>query len=269
MLKCAEKYGEFDIINPSFELRKQLPLFHHFGQDPTLIQRNNTAPCTCLRNNHNVRTTGEGMSVMARLQDNQHRLSPSCQCLACAEDRRVRGCNNPHSCARTVGSRLDHLLPKWDPRRLSNDDTYENTEEHLDSTIFIAPKQIRTVSEGFRVLTKAGARETTTPVVYGPRQRNTLPSEIPVKIFISGTIIQNPEGIKSAGSGIWYGTNDDRNIALHMPEYTPQSSASAKIHAALEAVQRADPETALKIYSNHKSLSNTMIRNLGKWEDQG
>ncbi|KAJ7836739.1 ribonuclease H-like protein [Mycena leptocephala] len=106
------------------------------------------------------------------------------------------------------------------------------------------------------------------PVGYGPRPRNTLPSENPVKIFISGATIKNPEGTKSAGGGVWYGTNDDRNIALRMPEHTP-SATSAEIHAALEAVQRADPETALKIFSTAKSLRNAMVRDLGKWEDRG
>ncbi|KAJ7831987.1 hypothetical protein B0H13DRAFT_1456391, partial [Mycena leptocephala] len=87
-------------------------------------------------------------------------------------------------------------------------------------------------------------------------------------IFISGATIKNPEGTKSAGGGVWYGTNDDRNIALRMPEHTP-SATSAEIHAALEAVQRADPETALKIFSTAKSLRNAMVRDLGKWEDRG
>jgi hypothetical protein len=53
-----------------------------------------------------------------------------------------------------------------------------------------------------------------------------------------------------------------------MPEHTP-SATSAEIHAALEAVQRADPETALKIFSTAKSLRNAMVRDLGKWEDRG
>ncbi|KAJ7078704.1 hypothetical protein B0H15DRAFT_788762, partial [Mycena belliarum] len=55
MLKCAKKYGvAFDAIHPSPEIQGQLPLWHHFGEDPNKTQINNSPACQCLRSNHRV-----------------------------------------------------------------------------------------------------------------------------------------------------------------------------------------------------------------------
>ncbi|KAJ6605667.1 hypothetical protein B0H10DRAFT_1747560, partial [Mycena sp. CBHHK59/15] len=42
--------------------------------------------------------------------------SDACKCVACDEDRTMRGCKKPHACAKAVGSRLQQILPKWIPR---------------------------------------------------------------------------------------------------------------------------------------------------------
>ncbi|KAJ7645320.1 hypothetical protein B0H17DRAFT_847069, partial [Mycena rosella] len=123
MLKCAKKYGvEFDTCNPSREILGQIPIWHHFGADPDKKQYNNTKACKCLRDNHGVHTTGEGMAILERLSDPAHKRSPVCRCLACDEDRRVRSCNNPIACIQALERRLADLLPKWNPRRPQKDD---------------------------------------------------------------------------------------------------------------------------------------------------
>jgi hypothetical protein len=54
----------------------------------------------------------EGLKVMRRLRDPQHRHNANCRCASCSVDRRTRGCSNPHACAKAVESRLNQLRPK-------------------------------------------------------------------------------------------------------------------------------------------------------------
>ncbi|KAJ7643413.1 hypothetical protein DFH06DRAFT_999143, partial [Mycena polygramma] len=56
MISVANKYGvTFDTLNPSEELRKLLPLWHHFGEDQSKTQYNNKPQHKCLRSAHHVR----------------------------------------------------------------------------------------------------------------------------------------------------------------------------------------------------------------------
>ncbi|KAJ7697033.1 hypothetical protein B0H17DRAFT_928743 [Mycena rosella] len=113
MLQCAKKYGvSFDTVNPSPQILGQLPLWHHFGQDPNKMQRNNSASCKCLQANHDVWLVHEGLVMLRRLRDEEQKPTPTCKCLACSEDRHVRSCNNPHVCTSAVERRLSSLLPK-------------------------------------------------------------------------------------------------------------------------------------------------------------
>ncbi|KAJ7117029.1 hypothetical protein C8R44DRAFT_591452, partial [Mycena epipterygia] len=117
-LKCAKKYGvRFDTINPSRQIQGMIPLWHHFGEDPQKSQTNNSAACRCLRRNHNILYVHEATTVLQRTEDNTHRPSPTCDCSACSNDRRTRGCRNPHAYILALERKLSRLLPKWDPRR--------------------------------------------------------------------------------------------------------------------------------------------------------
>ncbi|KAJ7483378.1 hypothetical protein FB451DRAFT_954140, partial [Mycena latifolia] len=100
---------------PSLEIQGQIPIWHHFGEDPDKTQLNNSKACRCLRENHGVQLVRDSLKILERLRDAAHRRSPTCRCLACDEDRRVRGCDNPNACVQAVERRLSSILPKWDP----------------------------------------------------------------------------------------------------------------------------------------------------------
>ncbi|KAJ6536992.1 hypothetical protein B0H19DRAFT_853215, partial [Mycena capillaripes] len=118
MLKCAKKYGvEFNTLNPSQEIRNQLPLWHHHGENPAIRQTNNSAQSKCLRTNHKVVSSGQGMDVLARLDSPSHYADPKCVCTECIGDRLENKCKNPHKCAVAAGTRMGQILPKWDAQR--------------------------------------------------------------------------------------------------------------------------------------------------------
>ncbi|KAJ6448859.1 hypothetical protein C8R47DRAFT_1265647 [Mycena vitilis] len=272
MLACAEKYGViFDTIEPSIEIREQLPLFHHFGEDPAKTQLNNTPACKCLRENHNVQTAGEGKELAIRFQREDHKPAATCKCILCNELRRTEGCNNPHSCARTVESRLGQLLPKWNPQTQPRDDNdgkdEESSQERSEATVFHAPKEIQSLTDGFRIFTKDSKHAPSVPTACGPHPQNTDPLKT-VKVFISANIRKTTEG-NVAGGGVWYGQNDLRNTELRVPEYLAQTVLNAEALSALTLIQRAHPETTLNIHSSRNLLKKMFINNLERWEDRG
>ncbi|KAJ7222445.1 hypothetical protein GGX14DRAFT_352641, partial [Mycena pura] len=116
MLKRIRKYGlTFNLLHPTPEILKKLPLWHHVGKRDEVRDRNNYPACKCLRDNHNVIFVGDGMAVAERLRDVEHIPSAKCMCLLCCYDRRVRGCGNPHACVKVAAASLDILKSKWDP----------------------------------------------------------------------------------------------------------------------------------------------------------
>jgi hypothetical protein len=72
------------------------------------------------------------------------------------DDWLAKACKNPHFCAETVESQLDHLLPRWDPRLPSlpvpgEEDPIEDLDE--SKVLFTPPNQIQTLTEGFHIFT--------------------------------------------------------------------------------------------------------------------
>ncbi|KAJ6576819.1 hypothetical protein B0H10DRAFT_1836510 [Mycena sp. CBHHK59/15] len=99
MVKCLNKYGvSFGVVYPSIMIQRELPLWHHPGENRQ-SQQNNGKKAKCLRNNHAKMTIGDGLDLARRLDDPQHDAHASCECDACEEDRTIRRCENPHACA--------------------------------------------------------------------------------------------------------------------------------------------------------------------------
>ncbi|KAJ7665680.1 hypothetical protein B0H17DRAFT_835794, partial [Mycena rosella] len=118
----------------------------------------------CLRANHGVQTIEQGLPLLQWFRNPAHKPRANCKCIPCEEDRRHRGCNNPHSCVKAVKMRLSQLQPKWDPRNMPLGSAREENDPPQGpeaATRFQPPKQITKLSEGLRIFT---AREPTGPV---------------------------------------------------------------------------------------------------------
>ncbi|KAJ7757382.1 hypothetical protein DFH07DRAFT_691617, partial [Mycena maculata] len=116
MVKCLNKYGvSFETIHLSTKIQRGMPLWHHPGENTEKRQVNNGKVADCLRKNHTILTIGDGMDLAQRLEDPLHEDWALCECTACEEDRSVRGCDDPHQCAKAAASRLRRILPKWVP----------------------------------------------------------------------------------------------------------------------------------------------------------
>ncbi|KAJ6560671.1 hypothetical protein B0H10DRAFT_1726631, partial [Mycena sp. CBHHK59/15] len=116
MLWCLNKYGvSFMTSNPSSEMLRKLPLWHHPGEDKEKRQENNGKAARCLRRNHAALTIGEGMDMAQRLCNPLHAKRATCVCDECEVDRDTHGCENPHACATKAASCLGQIRLRWIP----------------------------------------------------------------------------------------------------------------------------------------------------------
>ncbi|KAJ7339063.1 hypothetical protein DFH08DRAFT_249935, partial [Mycena albidolilacea] len=210
----------------------------------------------------------DGWAIWRRLRDASHIASKTCACLTCTDDRRMLGCENPHSCAKAVETRFNSFLPKWDPRLATSADDEEGKENRGDSGVsFVGPKRIKTLTEGFRVFTKHSA--VPEQEVCHARREPPTHDLLPIKVWISGATKRNNEGVDRAGAGVWFGQADPRNQSILIPTTTGQTVSNSETIAAILALLEVGPMADIEITSSRHFIQKAMTQQLAKWEDNG
>ncbi|KZV87557.1 ribonuclease H-like protein, partial [Exidia glandulosa HHB12029] len=72
-----------------------------------------------------------------------------------------------------------------------------------------------------------------------------------VTVYTDGSCIKQDVVPARAGAGLCWGIGCDRNVSLRVPG--TQTSNRAELYAVLEAVLRADPYRALRIYTDSQN----------------
>ncbi|KAJ7049616.1 hypothetical protein C8F01DRAFT_927662, partial [Mycena amicta] len=157
MISTAQKYGlKFDTFNPSKAIMEQLPMWHHFAENPAKHRINNAATSRCLRQVHYAHTMEKANNLAWRLSYKQHEPHKECNCHACYGDR-DRGCQDPHKCMKAAKMKMDSILPKWDLRNaLGNEDELAPDILPPDNggvITFTDRPTIKDLAEGFRIFT--------------------------------------------------------------------------------------------------------------------
>jgi hypothetical protein len=273
MVKCLNKYGiSFETVQPSGEILRKLPLWHHPGENSQKRQENNGKMANCLRKNHDVLTVSDGMNLAQRLEDPLHYKRASCECDACEEDKETRGCENPQACVMAAAARLTQILSKWIPETSGVEapvlEATPATQEGRTGQ-FVPPENITTLAQGLRVMTrrKGEPKERIDPLVR--RRAAVEPAPTAVEIHIAG-IVHAPSSRKArAAAGIFFKTDDSRNIGKRIPANADQTQYGAEIFAALEAARITNKETELTITSTQEYVQNAMNKKLPGWEHEG
>ena len=279
MLKAARKHNaNLAAIRVSVNLQSQLPAWYHLASDPSPL---NTAPSKCLLANHKVSTVGDLLRISTRLRNHgwtqRHFALPNCPCADCTSDRSLH-CSNPHLCASEALERLHKIYPKLNPLRLG--DPHDNlslirhrrTQNELARTehgeILFDPSITckDTLAECFRVstdpecLTSIPAQRYYTP---GVRLRART-----ITVYTDGACFNNGKYNAKCGSGVYFGPNDNRNIAFRPPTDL-QSNQVAEIIAIYKAASAVQKWFPLKIISDSLYAINGLTKHLQTWEDNG
>ncbi|KAJ7803546.1 hypothetical protein B0H13DRAFT_1671666 [Mycena leptocephala] len=263
MVDCARKLGvTFAALTPRKEVLLELPMWHHLGEDPTKKYINNNARCRCLRSNHYAFKMGHALTISSRLSTADHEANTNCLCLDCCKDRTIRGCKNPHGCAVTACTKLDKILPHWDPRLIVEDES-SDSEEELDEDsdeikIFRKPIRLDNLTDGFRIFTNQKIPAEEGDEAPPARNMNICSSTI----SYAGATTRKDGEIVSAGAGLWVTESDPSNISIKIPIATAQTRQGAEVIAALHAAQTSHRASDLHLESPRNFVAVSMTKNL-------
>ncbi|KAI0684023.1 hypothetical protein C8T65DRAFT_781194 [Cerioporus squamosus] len=273
MVKTAEKYGiRVDTPNPAKMLQHAMPIWYHLGKTEGRSTANSKA-AKCLRTNHGVSTVLQATKVAGRLprqgaHTGTHRPNQHCACVSCDEDRRIRGCDNPHRCAMAAAKLLEHLVPVWNVSGPTQKDGLTLTERRIRSNVESRADEGRVIfnpsitdnsdlADVFRIFVNKEALPRDVPARRAPRPYQV--AEEAVEVHTDGSCDSNGAGTAVAGSGVFFGPSDSRNLALRVPGEL-QSNQIAEIYAVSAAVAAVPPFAPLHIVSDSNGSTASAVR---------
>ena len=281
LLKTGQKLGvSFDALKLSESLKEQLPAWYHLGANQKILSLNNHKASKCLRGNHLVKTIGDLVQVTKCERDmsitHKHLNRSNCACQYCKYDRQHYSCAAPNKCSLVARKLLDQLQAKWDPRnkppvdglthtpnrKLANMAAYANMSKILFDPSVTSDNDL---SHNFRVFTDQDAKCADPgyrrhPLVAEHAEETTA--------HTAGSCVENGYDNAQAGSGVWFGPDDPRNVALKIPGPI-QSKQAGHLAAVLYVVKATPPFAPLHIVSSSKYIIDCFTRKFTAWEEQG
>lgn len=279
MFKIARKYNtDFQAIKLTRALKKKMPAWYHRGAINPSRRLLHKAEGDCLRKAHDVRTIADLIKMIKRGEDPQVRHSNrwDCACPYCRSDRTDRGCDNPNKCYKAAKGILENMSPKWHHGYEPPDDNLTLTERrhsrnhraHKTNGKILFNPSVTTrdrLSDGFRVFTSPEVQD------RNPAYRQARGVEVEdeaVTVYTDGSCLFNGDDDAKAGSGVWFGDDDPRNISCRVPG-THQSNQAGEIFAIQKAAEATPPFAPLHIISDSKYAIEGLTKHLGKWQDEG
>ncbi|KAI0682197.1 hypothetical protein BC835DRAFT_1300074 [Cytidiella melzeri] len=277
MVRIAEKYNtNLAAIKLSTRLKHDLPIWHHIGAKEPLRRLIHSTPGQCLLNNHSVFTVGDLLDVLKRTRPDfpHHTGRPSCSCQMCTQDRERLSCTHPSKCCETASRLLNNLHAKWHPDTNPPDDKLtltrhqkeKNRKARLEGSSLTFDPSVTTgddVSNGFRIFTDhtmsscEPAHQPPTPAI---RRRDFL------TVYTDGSCLNNGAANACAGAGVWYGTDDSRNLAIRVPGPT-QTNQAGEVLAIQRVAALTPPSRPLHIISDSRYAIDGLTTHLQKWRD--
>ncbi|KAJ7448256.1 hypothetical protein B0H11DRAFT_1744380, partial [Mycena galericulata] len=211
--------------------------YHEKSQaDSRLFNSGQAVPC--LRNKHRVTTVGDAEILARKTATARHTARRDCHCVSCKDARETVGCNAPHVCFKKARDMLESLPRKWNPLRAQPED-YEaedqeknhmdavaNTEE--DTVTFNTTISEQTLADTIRLFVNPEEMGTRNPP---DTKMEPEPDEEPNTVYTDGSALENGSDNARAGSGIYYGENDERNMAIKVPKKLDPSNQVAEVLA--------------------------------------
>ncbi|TFK83414.1 hypothetical protein K466DRAFT_440347, partial [Polyporus arcularius HHB13444] len=259
MINTAHKHGlRLDVLNPAEDLKELMPIWYHIGTGEGRSSANSVAS-KCLRDRHGISTVLDTLRAtqMRHPRDPAHRAKASCQCGQCARDRSRFSCENPHRCAEAAEKLVHKLIPLWKPDASCPTDGLSLTKRRKDRNIVAKDTNGRIIfdpsitehaplSNAFRIF-DGNDVERSEPSRRGPRRFGLTDTDI--EVYTDGSCIDNGLPDAKAGSGVWFATDDSRNIAERVPGDV-QSNQTAEIFAVTLAARAVPKHTPLHLVTD-------------------
>ena len=269
MLKLARDYNvRVEVTNPSTQAKEEMPIWYHTRAMPTARRMYKTKPAKCLRQKHGVRLVRDATALIARIEGG-HSHQRNCRCNLCNDLRINIKCPHPLKCLATTAQLLEKISPEWNPTipNPPSEDPNGTEEDNLDTEDILVEKSMGVASLK-ETITIFGGKS---PQMTGQPEVTTNTSGMNREIttaYTDGACLENGTANVAAGSGVWYGMNDPRNICARVTQAT-QSNQTSELTAVLLAIKNHDPSENLRLVSDSKYVIEGLTKHVRKWEQKG
>ncbi|KAF5335692.1 hypothetical protein D9611_009597 [Ephemerocybe angulata] len=255
MIKTAEEFGLCLWTNhPSEKVKRDMPIWLHPASKKSRTASDASTYWTrCQRDKHNIHTVGEMHDFVAQLEshtrvlheDPERSSDHDCACAMCSADE-AKGCLAPVFCREQATHFLHSINQTWIPNE-TRDEELEKREENREGRI---PKnRANTLTECFRIFTSSPPKSLTLDI-----DMNSPPPPPPdisrdefTTIFTDGSGQNIGTEDACAGSGVFFGDDDPRNMAIRVPSYIPQTNNTAEALAILAAAKANKNKKKMKL----------------------
>ena len=278
MINTAKKYDtNLDALRIAPKINAQLPAWYHIKAIPSPLSN---IASRCLLKKHRINTVADLLRTSERAQPdriNSHVPNLTCTCVECAKDR-LKGCRNPHECAKEALKRISEIAPKFNPLiGLTQRDDFSLTpsrdarkiaaDENNDKIMFDAEIACKTdITECFRIFTGPN-KISQTPVRRRHAQGLSLPNQT-VTVYTDGACFNNGKENAQCGSGIWINSNSNLNTSLRIPG-SEQSNQVGELAAVIKTAIIIPTFCPLIIKTDSKYVIQGLTSHLKTWENKG
>jgi len=268
MLKLAKEFKvQVSATTPKKNVQLELPIWYHVRSVPSARKLYKTKKAKCLRKKHNIKLVGDALDLLNNTPEN-HSPDNSCKCNICLSLRSEYKCTHPHNCIELTANLIKKIHPKWNPtverRTTILRQESENTEDD-EGVVFDPANETETLKDAITIfgetLTEPAGITKPAPCDHEINARETI-------VFTDGACINNGKENARAGSGVWYGDNDPRNLSVRVA-LQEQSNQTGELIAALLAIRNQPPNENLRIMSDSKYLVDGLTKHVKNWEDKG
>ena len=183
---------------------------------------------------------------------------------------------DPNRCCRAAQAIIDHLKLKWKPsacenidglsltptRKLRNQDARNNNQK---TTFDLTIARDGDLKSYFRIFAQPNAT-CHNPALRPMQLANMIRNR--TTVYIDGARSINDIGEISAGSGVWYAPEDERNTDLKYKTDT-NSNCLGELLAVLWVINNEPPHSDLVIKTKSKYITNVILDGAKKWEPTG
>ena len=196
-----------------------------------------------------------------------HRETNFCTCSSCGE-MSTQGCVHPNKCVGVARELLNVIVPRWRPTGQEKEGegapTIEGaaTRDQHGGVVVNTTRETTDLRSSIRIFMRGEGLVEATALQTAegkPQARKEL------VVYTDGSCVSNGMAEARAGSGVWYRTDDPRNVAIRVPG-TRQSNQIGELLAVLHTIKSTPRNQPLRICSDSRFTIDGLTKHAPGWE---
>ena len=257
---------ELEALEPKEETKREMPVWLHRKASKEAARAYKTKAAKCLKTKHRGHYARQLTELTANVPD-EHRRTNFCNCRSYSEVSEL-GCAHPNECLETARKLIEAIAPGWRPSAPGDTGgTTPNTGavtagDQSKCYVVDTVRKATDLRDSIRIFTERDDMVEAT-ALQTTEDETWMTNELVV--YADGSCVNNGTAEARAGSGVWYGENDPRNLAIRVPG-RKQSNRVGELLAGLRAVKEAPGNQPLRICSDSRFAIEGLTKHARDWE---